>query len=63
MARISVSTLFPAAGEYLREDSALLVEFFFGLLVAIVSPCLVRWLSDFPQLSRCRVNADPSWRY
>src|SRR5208337_3178124 len=53
IARISVSTLFPAAGEYLRVDF-LPVAFFFVVLVAIASPCLVRWLRDSLRLSRCR---------
>src|SRR5208337_401363 len=62
IARVSRSTLFPAAGEYLRVDF-LPVDFFpvgflFVVLVAIVSPCLVRWLSDFYRLSRRSANAD-----
>jgi hypothetical protein len=38
IARISVSTTFPAAGEYLRDDFLLLVDFFLGVLDAIVPP-------------------------
>jgi hypothetical protein len=47
IARISLSTLSPAAGEYLRDDLLLPVDFFpvgffFDVLDAIASPCLVR---------------------
>jgi hypothetical protein len=38
IARISVSTLFPAAGEYLRDALFLLVAFFLGALDAMVPP-------------------------
>jgi hypothetical protein len=69
IARISVSTLFPAAGEYLRGDLLLLVDFFpvgffpvdflFDVLDAIASPCQVRWLPAFTRLSRRRLLSRP----
>jgi hypothetical protein len=57
IARISRSTLFPAAGEYLRDNLLLLVDFFpvgffFDVLDAIASPCQVRWLPAFSRLPR-----------
>jgi hypothetical protein len=65
IARISLSTLFPAAGEYLRVDFIPVVDFFFVALVAIASPCLLRWLLESLRLSRrrtefeqCLVNRD-----
>jgi len=64
IARISRSTLFPAAGEYLRVDLLLLVDFFsvvffFDVLGAIASPCQVRWLPAFARLSQCRGLSRP----
>jgi hypothetical protein len=41
MARISLSTLFPAAGEYFRVDFFLPADFFFVVLVAIATPSWV----------------------
>jgi hypothetical protein len=51
IARISVSTLFPAAGEYFRADFAFPVDFFFVDFVAITSPSSVRWQPGFRRLS------------
>jgi hypothetical protein len=53
IARISLSTLFPAAGEYLRVDFFPVVDFFFVALVGIASPWQVRWLLDSLRLCRC----------
>jgi hypothetical protein len=59
----SVLTTFSAAGEYLRVDFLLLVDFFFGALDGMASPCLMRWLLCFYRLSRCVANANPTSRH
>jgi hypothetical protein len=41
MARISLSTLFPAEGEYFRVDFFLPADFFFAVLVAMATPSWV----------------------